>query len=137
MADADSERSEKLEAETPGPVVLPTHEVFPPPPEMNFQRPQLPGHARRHTQATLQGKESGSQRNESAAKAGAGLAAGVTFAAGIIAGFLIGQWVDHRFNHTNFPWGMLVFTLLGAAAGFMNLFRVIGATERTDKKGKK
>jgi F0F1-type ATP synthase assembly protein I len=106
-------------------------DIYPSPPEIAFQRPEL----------SAQGKRRGPVRPElspvsshGAARVGAGLAAGVTFAASIIAGFLIGQWVDHRWNHTSFPWGMLVFTLLGVAAGFINLLRLTSATERKKPK---
>ncbi len=66
---------------------------------------------------------------------GAGLAAATTFVASVVAGLLIGQWIDHRWNHTGTLWGTLIFSLLGVAAGFLNLFRVLSATDR--KRGPK
>ncbi len=69
-----------------------------------------------------------------AVKLGSGLAAATTFAVSIIAGFLIGQWIDHRWNHSGgLPWGTIVFSLAGVAAGFLNLFRVLSATDRGKK----
>lgn len=130
MADNQPEDRSEQGPDLSDPVVLPRRESYPPPPEIQFKRPELPG-SRKSTPPAL-GAPNPPQ--EGTAKLGAGLASGVTFAASIIAGFVIGQWVDKRFNHTDFPWGMLVFTLLGAAAGFINLYRLISATDRNQKK---
>jgi len=46
---------------------------------------------------------------------------GLTFAFSVLIGFGIGLGLDRLF-HTR-PWLMLVFTGLGLAAGFVNLFR--------------
>ena len=87
------------------------------------------------SQRTGLGREPHESFGSGSLKLGSGLAAGTTFAASIIAGFLIGQWVDHRWNHSGgLPWGTLIFGLAGVAAGFLNLFRVISATDRNRKK---
>lgn len=46
---------------------------------------------------------------------------GSEFVAGVIVGFVIGYTIDRLFG-TN-PWGMIVFLLLGFAAGTMNVIR--------------
>lgn len=47
---------------------------------------------------------------------------GASLVAAIFVGWLIGQWLDRVF-HTS-PWLMLVFTLFGVAAGFIELIRI-------------
>ena len=42
----------------------------------------------------------------------------------LMAGYLIGSWLDARFGFS--PWMTLVFLLLGAAAGFVEVFRIVG-----------
>jgi hypothetical protein len=110
MADEDLEFPPEPAPDDQNPVVLPPRVTYPPPPE---QTP-LP-------------------RREGTVKAGAGLAAGVTFAASIIAGFFIGQFLDGRL-HDSFPWGTLIFTLLGVAAGFLNLMRLLDTTDRNKRR---
>ncbi|MGI4790970.1 MAG: AtpZ/AtpI family protein [Janthinobacterium lividum] len=142
MADNDAPKQTKDEDETPT-LVVPSHSPLPPPPEVHYVRPDLPrhtsgasGYVKSQPLGNVQEDSAGSQLGSGALKLGSGLAAATTFAASIIAGFLIGQWIDHRWNHTGgLPWGTLVFSLAGVAAGFLNLFRVISATDRSrDKK---
>lgn len=42
----------------------------------------------------------------------------------LFAGYLIGEWLDRRFGLA--PWMTLLFLMLGAAAGFVEVFRVLG-----------
>lgn len=49
---------------------------------------------------------------------------GVEIVAALIVGVAIGYFLD-RWLGTK-PWFLLVFFVLGAAAGFMNVFRVVG-----------
>jgi len=137
MAEDDTPKRAE-DDETPH-VAVPSHDPLPLPPVVEFTRPTLGKPASTFTQAS--GMQRTSQENDaspgsSAVKLGSGLAAATTFAASIIAGFLIGQWIDHRWNHGGgLPWGTLIFSLAGVAAGFLNLFRVLSATDRNrDKK---
>lgn len=124
------------------PLVIPSRSPLPPPPEVPYTRPDSrpksstnSGFVPSQPLTKSQENESKSQVGSGAVKLGSGLAAATTFAASIIAGFLIGQWIDHRWNHSGgFPWGTLVFSLAGVAAGFLNLFRVISATDRSQSK---
>lgn len=55
---------------------------------------------------------------------GAALAGlGFQFAAGIVLGVLVGQWIDRHYG-TN-PWGVLVGAFLGFGAGFYSIFRSV------------
>jgi len=47
---------------------------------------------------------------------------GVFFAVAIVIGWAFGQWLDRKLGTT--PWLTALFVLLGAAAGFLELFRV-------------
>ena len=131
MADAPEQDNEE-----PVPPTIPSRSPLPPPPEVSYTRPLS-------APKSSAGPGFGAQQNSSgedssvgsgAVKLGSGLAAATTFAASIIAGFLIGQWIDHRWNHSGgLPWGTIVFSLAGVAAGFLNLFRVLSATDRGKK----
>lgn len=50
---------------------------------------------------------------------------GSEFVAGVIVGFVIGYTIDSLFGSK--PWGMIVFLLLGFAAGTLNVMRATGA----------
>ena len=137
MAEDDTPKwADKDEA----PLTVPSHDPLPPPPDIQYTRPdppQITPGAPHFVQPQRTGQEAPSQQGigSGAIKLGSGLAAGTTFAASIIAGFLIGQWIDHRWNHSGgLPWGTLVFGLAGVAAGFLNLFRVLSATDRDRRK---
>lgn len=136
---AEDDTSKRAEDDETPHIAVPSHDPLPLPPVVEFTRPNLgkPAptlHRPSATQKTFQDNDA--SLSSSAVKLGSGLAAATTFAASIIAGFLIGQWIDHRWNHNGgLPWGTLVFSLTGVAAGFLNLFRVLQATDR--KRGKK
>ena len=49
---------------------------------------------------------------------------GSEFVAGVIVGFVIGYTIDQLFGTS--PWGMIVFLLLGFAAGVLNILRSAG-----------
>jgi hypothetical protein len=137
MADNNRDQEGPREEDEPS-ISVPRHAPLPPPPEVQYTRPALGKPA-----ASLPADRSrGAPRSDDVggvsglSKLGAGLAAATTFAASVIAGVLIGQWIDHRWNHSGgIPWGTLIFALLGVAAGFINLFRLISATDRN--RGKK
>ncbi len=123
-------------------VSLPLRTPLPPPPDFPTTRPHLGGTApstRRPAGTSSQTGHRPSQETSTegnaATKLGAGLAASTAFAANIIAGLIIGQWIDHRWNHSGgTPWGTLIFTLLGVTSGFITLFKVISATDRSRPK---
>jgi ATP synthase protein I len=48
---------------------------------------------------------------------------GIEFAVSILLGVFAGQWLDRRM-HTG-PWLVMLGALVGAAAGFYNLYRTI------------
>lgn len=58
--------------------------------------------------------------------AGVGMALrlGSEFVAGVIVGFVLGYTIDRVFGTS--PWGMVVFLLLGFAAGTLNVMRAAG-----------
>ena len=135
-ANAPAQTGTEGEQETPQ-VVLPSHAPLPLPPQVTYTRPNLgstvsppPPTGRSATPP----RRTGADDDSSFTKLGGGLAAATTFVASVVAGFLIGQWIDHRWgHHGGTPWGTLIFSLLGVAAGFLNLFRVLAATDRTRK----
>lgn len=135
MAENDSRNLPNEDEETP-PLVVPSRSPLPPPPEINYTRPlEKPKSSTGPGFGTAGSRpDDSSQLGSGAVKLGSGLAAATTFAASIIAGFLIGQWIDQRWNHSGgLPWGTIVFSLAGVAAGFLNLFRVLSATDRGKK----
>jgi len=113
--------------EDAAPIVVASHDPLPPPPEVHYTRPEL-GHAR----PALPGdKPLGSWSDSSETVShGAGLAAGSAFVVSIIAGAMLGNWIDLRWNHTGMPWATLIMTLIGAAAGFLNLKRILDRANR-------
>lgn len=52
---------------------------------------------------------------------------GGEFISGIFVGIFFGYMVDSTFNTK--PWGMIIFILLGAAAGIRNIFRLVALSE--------
>lgn len=55
----------------------------------------------------------------------AGLASmvGIVLVVSTFIGFFFGQWLDGKLGSG--PWLMLLFTLMGVAAGFMEVFRIV------------
>lgn len=51
------------------------------------------------------------------------LRAGTEFVSGIIVGVVFGLAIDHFFNTK--PFGLVIMILLGAAAGFRNIYRLV------------
>lgn len=58
---------------------------------------------------------------------GQAMKVGSEFVAGVIVGFVIGYTIDRLFGTT--PWGMIVFLLLGFAAGVLNVIRSAGGAK--------
>ncbi|WP_033444554.1 AtpZ/AtpI family protein [Candidatus Odyssella thessalonicensis] len=51
------------------------------------------------------------------------LRAGTEFTSGIFVGVIFGLAIDHFFNTK--PFGLIIMILLGAAAGFRNIFKLV------------
>lgn len=74
---------------------------------------------------TKEAREKGEGRGakfKALTKLGELLTLGFTFALSIVIGVLTGHYVVDRMLGTA-PWGVIVFTLFGVAAGFINLYR--------------
>ena len=54
---------------------------------------------------------------------------GVTIAASVLVGVLLGQYLDDKFGTE--PWFLLVFSILGVGAGIKSLFNI--AKDKNDK----
>ena len=125
MAETPNRVNKEEDDEDAPPLVIPSHDPLPPPPDISFTRPTL-GKA---APLREQNRPSAGPRGQSAPSSfnlGTGMSAGITLASSVVVGFLIGQWIDHHW-HLSLPWGTIVFSLTGVTAGFLNLFRIIGA----------
>ena len=49
---------------------------------------------------------------------------GIEFISGILVGLLLGYTIDHVLDTQ--PWGLVIMVLLGASAGLLNIFRMLG-----------
>lgn len=126
---AEDDTPNRVEDDKDTPIVVPSHAPLPPPPELHYTRPdsaKKPTGSKRGGSPSLGGWEDPGE----AASHGAGLAAGMTFVVSIIAGAMLGNWIDQRWNHTGMPWATLIMTLLGAAVGFINLKRILDRANR-------
>lgn len=56
---------------------------------------------------------------------------GIQFPVAIALGFFFGRWLDNQLGTA--PWLMVVFSLFGIAAGFLNLFRITAKAGRDEK----
>lgn len=54
---------------------------------------------------------------------GQGVRIGIELVAGVVVGLFLGITVDNWLGTS--PWGVVVFFLLGAGAGFMNVYRAV------------
>jgi len=61
---------------------------------------------------------------------GAGLASsvGVVLAVSTAIGFFLGSWLDDKFG--TYPWLTVVLAILGMAAGFAEVFRIVDRISR-------
>ena len=73
-------------------------------------------------------KKSVSKRNSGA---GFGFKISTEIVAALIVGVGIGLLVDNYFNTK--PFGLIIFFILGAFAGFLNVYRVMRRIEKTKK----
>ncbi len=56
---------------------------------------------------------------------------GIQFPVAIAIGFFWGRWLDRHLGTG--PWMMVVFTIFGIAAGFVNLFRITAQASRSEE----
>ena len=56
---------------------------------------------------------------------------GIQFPVAIALGFFFGRWLDNSLGTT--PWLMIVFSLFGITAGFVNLFRITAQASRSEE----
>lgn len=125
MAEDDAPKRANEDEETP--LVIPSHDPLPPPPEIQFTRPSLNRRAS-PTLGTAAGKADPGY--EASSGHGAGLAAGFTFVASVLAGVIAGTWLDAHYNHSSTPWGTIVMTLAGLGVGFTNLSNLLSRGKR-------
>lgn len=134
MAEDTPKRTNEEGEDAAPPLVIPSRDPLPPPPDISYTRPTLGKAAPLSEQNRSQTPGSPlSQSAPSSFNLGTGMSAGITLASSVVVGFLIGQWIDHHW-HLSMPWGTIVFSLTGVAAGFMNLFRILGASDDHRKK---
>jgi F0F1-type ATP synthase assembly protein I len=57
---------------------------------------------------------------------------GIQFPVAIALGFFFGRWLDGHLGTG--PWLMVVFSLFGIAAGFVNLFRITAQASQAEKR---
>ena len=57
---------------------------------------------------------------------------GIQFPVAIALGYFFGRWLDGLFGTD--PWLMIIFSLCGIAAGFVNLFRITAQAGRAEKQ---
>jgi F0F1-type ATP synthase assembly protein I len=57
---------------------------------------------------------------------------GIQFPVAIALGFFFGRWLDKSLGTA--PWLTVVFSLLGIAAGFVNLFRITAQAGRAEEQ---
>lgn len=108
---------------------------LPQPPEVKYVRPTLGSPKGSGSQgAPGDGSFSGSGRMDSASvgRIGAGLSAGVMFAASVIVGIIAGIYIDRHWPRVA-PWGTMIMMLVGMAAGFLNLYRLVVVNDQKKK----
>ena len=131
---AENDVPNQLEDEDERPLVVPSHNPLPPPPEVHYTRPIL-GQKSSPSPGLSSGSSDGWNDPAAAANHGAGLAAGLTFVTGIVGGAMLGNWIDGRWGHPGaMPWATLILTVVGAAVGFVNLQRLSARANRNIKK---
>ncbi|MFG1301250.1 AtpZ/AtpI family protein [Xanthobacter sp. V3C-3] len=81
------------------------------------------------------GEEPAAKGRDTSSKSGVALAfrLGAEFVSGVLVGSLIGYGIDRLLSIT--PWGLIVFTLVGFAAGVMNMLRASGEGRNRGKGG--
>lgn len=123
-------------------IEVPSAPSFPPPPEIQFERPTLgrgePGRAFSRPKDPIDiatSAQADGERESGPSHLGVGLVIGVTLPSCIVVGVLIGVWIDREWPAAQ-PWGVVVMSLAGIAAGFLNVFRMVMMMDRPRKPRK-
>ncbi len=82
--------------------------------------------------------KTGKKKQETAPKSSSAdlvrfLSLGTELLAGVLVGTLLG-WAFNRLTGYQGPWAMMVGVLIGAAAGFLNLYRAVTESEKEEQK---
>jgi len=64
-----------------------------------------------------------------------GMTVGIMFGVSIAMAAAAGAWVDRKLGTE--PWGVVIGVLMGAAAGFVNLFQVVLRISREDEEARR
>lgn len=64
-----------------------------------------------------------------------GMTVGIMFGVSIAMAAAAGTWVDRKIGTE--PWGVVIGVLMGAAAGFVNLFQVVLRISREDEEARR
>jgi ATP synthase protein I len=91
------------------------------------------GAKRQHEAEELREEEA--KRESDQGNLGKALRLSSEFVAGVLIGGLIGWAIDHFAGSS--PWGLIVFLLLGFAAGTLNAMRAAGLVAQAGVTGKK
>lgn len=86
-------------------------------------------------QVRSKGEAAAPKGPDTSSKSGVALAfrLGAEFVSGVLVGSLIGYGIDRLFSVT--PFGLIVFTLLGFAAGVLNMLRASGEGRKKGPQG--
>jgi len=133
----DDQTSTPGENETSPPASVSSHDSLPLPPEVHYTRPVLKqGGLLGSSASGGSSRGSGGQGGSSNMPGwGRGLSVSVTFAASIVGGYLIGQWMDgHLFHDGSQDWGALIMTIAGFAVGIFNVIRLTSLWNKDSKQ---
>ena len=90
---------------------------------------------RRNLEATLATRQSDRQERKEGAGGATGYGEAMKLSSEFVAGVAVGAglgWMIDRFAGTS-PWGLVVFLLLGFAAGVLNVLRSVGRIAEVDR----
>jgi len=65
-------------------------------------------------------------------RAGLASSVGLVLVVSTLIGYAFGSWLDRRLGTE--PWLMLLFTLMGIAAGFIEMFRIVSQILREEEE---
>jgi hypothetical protein len=128
MGEDDPNKESEEDFDAPN---VPAHSPLPPPPEVTYQRPDFIRPASTEAGPRTSGSTPGGGAD--LGSHGAALGAGLSFVVSILAGAFIGNLIDQKWNHSSIPWATLVMILIGAAAGLLNLQRMLARMNRNRK----
>ena len=112
------------------PLVVPSRDPLPPPPDISYTRPTL-GQQRPAVRSAFSSQDDGQTQLSSGVQGyGMAITAAITLAVTLLIFVAIGQWLDHRYNASGTPWFTIAGLLIGIAAGFFNMIRLLGASSR-------